>query len=144
MSNSSENCCKVILSSYERQCLCMTISNSVKIPFLLPTYRVYPTQQTCFLLLCLCQEISRIWNTFYHQHKFSCRYFCFVSVLEIIQIFWSDNRKFSVSVYNMCTNGHIVLNFLKNISKYVAKYTTNERYRTKPSSLKSFFNSFIS
>ena len=37
-SNSSEKCWEVILSSYEWQCLCMMISNSVEIPFLLHTY----------------------------------------------------------------------------------------------------------
>ena len=40
--------------------------SSFEIAFFLHIYQVHMTQQTSSLLLCLCQEISRIWNTFYH------------------------------------------------------------------------------
>ena len=46
------------LSSYEQQCLCMMISNSVEILFLLHTYQVHLMQQTCFLLLCLSRNFK--------------------------------------------------------------------------------------
>ena len=48
------------------------------------------------------------------------------------------HRRFSISVYNIYTNGHIVWNFSKNISMSVAKHITNKRYQTVPFSLKIF------
>ena len=117
----------------------MTVNNSVKIPFLLYTNQLHLTQQTCFLLLCLCQENSGIWNTFYHQQKLMIiqilRLFKYFDLINLLIVF---HRMFSISVYNLYTNGRIVWNLFENISNYVAKYTTNERYQMKPSSLKSF------
>ena len=109
--------------------------------FLLHTYLVHLTQRTWFLLLCLFkrfQGFKIIFIIYVYQQKFSYRYFCFVSILKIIQIFWSNKFARSVpKVSHFCIK-YVYVFFLKNISKSVTKYTTNERCWTVPSSLEIF------
>ena len=81
-----------------------------------------------------------------HQQKVNCRYFCFVSVLKIIQIFFDlinlliAFHRFFISVYML--TGCIVWNFFKNISKCVAKYKWKVPNGTFFAH--NFFNLFIS
>ena len=63
------------------------------------------------------------------------RLYKYFDLINLLLVFHS----FSISVYNMYTNGRIVWNFFKSISKSVAKYSANERYRSVPSSLKFFW-----